>query len=44
MQILDIAWDPQEDNLLVSFADQGMCLVSFQGFSDATQVVQRFDQ
>jgi len=39
MQILDIAWDPQEDNLLVSFADHGMCLVSFQGFSDATRVV-----
>lgn len=29
MMILDLAWDPQEDNFLVSFADKGMCLVSF---------------
>ena len=27
--IEDMAWDPQEDNFLVSFSDKGMCLVSF---------------
>ena len=34
MAVVDLAWDPQEDNLLVSFADRGMCLISFQGFTD----------
>ena len=33
MQITDLAWDPKEDNLLVSFADKGMCLITFQGFT-----------
>ena len=44
MKIEDMAWDPQEDNLIVSFADKGMCLVSFQGFTDQTRVVKRFDE
>ena len=29
LMIEDLAWDPQEDNFLISFADKGMCLVSF---------------
>ena len=33
VKIEDMAWDPSEDNLLVSFGDQGMCLISFQGFT-----------
>ena len=41
--IEDLAWDPQEDNFLISFADKGMCLVSFQGFSQETRVVKRFE-
>ena len=44
MKVEDMAWDPQEDNLIVSFADKGMCLVSFQGFTDQTRVVKRFDE
>ena len=43
MKIIDMQWDPQEDNMLVSFADHGMCLISFQGLSEATQVVKRFE-
>ena len=29
LRVEDMAWDPLEDNLLVSFADKGMCLISF---------------
>ena len=43
LRIEDMAWDPQEDNLLVSFGDKGMCLISYQGFSPETRVVKRFD-
>mmetsp|Transcript_39467 Transcript_39467/g.51662 ORF Transcript_39467/g.51662 Transcript_39467/m.51662 type:complete len:199 (-) Transcript_39467:2979-3575(-) len=43
MRIEDLAWDPQEDNLICSFADQGMCLISFQGFTEQTRVVKRFE-
>ena len=43
MNVEDLAWDPQEDNFLISFADKGMCLVSFQGLSSDTGVVKRFE-
>ena len=43
MMIEEIAWDPQEDNFLVSFADKSMGLVSFQGLSGDTGVVKRFE-
>jgi len=29
MRIEDLAWDPHEDNMLVSFGDKRMCLISF---------------
>ena len=29
LMIEDLAWDPQEDNFLISFADKSMCLASF---------------
>ena len=29
MMIEDLAWDPQEDNFLISFADKSMSLASF---------------
>ena len=43
MMVEDLAWDPQEDNFLVSFADKGMSLVSYQGLRDETVVVKRFE-
>ena len=43
LHIEDMAWDPQEDNMLVSFTDKSMCLVSFQGLCAETGVVKRFE-
>ncbi len=34
MKIVEMAWDPNEDNLLVSFADKSLCLISYQGFNE----------
>ena len=42
VKIVDLAWDPNEDNFLVSFGDRGMCLVTFQGFYETTKVVKDF--
>lgn len=38
-----MAWDPMEDNLLVSFEDQTMSLVTFQGFNSSTAIVKQFE-
>ena len=43
MMIEDLAWDPQEDNFLISFADKSMSLASFQGLSGDTGIVKRFE-
>ena len=43
MMVEDLAWDPQEDNFLVSFADKSMSLVSYQGLREETVVVKRFE-
>ena len=42
-RIEDIAWDPQEDNFLVSFADKSMILATFQGFSPDTRLVRQYE-
>ena len=36
--IEDMEWDPYEDNLLVSFADGSLSMVSFQGLTESTIV------
>ena len=38
-----MAWDPMEDNLLVSFSDQTMTLITFQGFNERTAIVKQFE-
>lgn len=42
VKVIDLAWDPMEDNFLVSFGDNSMCLVTFQGFQESTRVVKTF--
>lgn len=36
--IEDMRWDPYETNLLVTFADGSMSLISYQGFSEKTVI------
>lgn len=42
--IEDIRWDPFESNILVTFADGAMSLISYQGFSEKTNVSQQFEK
>lgn len=44
VSIVDVQWDPFEDNLIVSFADGSLSLISFQGLDTNTQVVQTFER
>jgi hypothetical protein len=42
--IEELQWDPFEDNLLVSFGDGSLNMISFQGLSNSSKVVQTFEQ
>jgi hypothetical protein len=42
--IEELQWDPFEDNLLVSFGDSSLNLISFQGLSNSSKVVQNFER
>ena len=44
LRILDMKWDPNEDNLLVSFGDKSMALITFQGLDEQTFVSKRFER
>ena len=35
-------WDPNEDNLLVSFGDKSISLITFQGLDDQTFISKKF--
>ncbi len=42
--IEELQWDPFEDNLLVSFGDGSLNLISFQDLSNSSKVVQTFER
>jgi len=42
--IEELQWDPFEDNLLVSFGDGSLNMISFQGLSSDSKVVQTFQR
>ena len=42
--ITDMQWDPFEDNLLVSFGDNSMALVTFQGLDSQTFIAKKFEK
>jgi len=41
--IIEMKWDPNEDNILVSFIDGSLCMVSFHGLCEQTEVCQTFE-
>ena len=43
VKILEIQWDPYESNILVSFVDGSVSLISYQGFCDKTTISQEFE-
>ena len=42
--VIELQWDPNEENILVSFTDASICLVSFSGLDPKTCVKQRFNK
>lgn len=41
--VSDMSWDPHEENILVAVKNAGVCLISFQGISNTTQIIQTFN-
>jgi hypothetical protein len=44
VRILEMCWDPNEDNLLVSFGDKSMTLITFQGLDEQTFIAKKFER
>ena len=42
VQIIEMMWDPNEDNILVSFGDKSISLITFQGLDDQTFISKKF--
>jgi len=43
LSVSDMSWDPHEENILVAVKNAGVCLISFQGISNSTQIIQTFN-
>ena len=43
VKIVEVQWDPFESNILVSFVDGSISLISYQGFCDKTVISQEFE-